>query len=106
MRSTRARRRSTPGIPVDLAAGEGGVWATLVGGSALPGSEQSGRLAVLDPATGDLEGEPIEVGDRPSAVATGDGYVWVANTDGTLTQVDPDAETAPAEEPAPSAGGY
>ena len=37
-------------------------------------------------------GDPIEVGDRPTAVATGVGYVWVANgDDSTVSRIDPRA---------------
>ena len=37
-------------------------------------------------------GDPIEVGDRPSAVAIGVGYVWVANGgDSTVSRIDPRA---------------
>ena len=37
-------------------------------------------------------GDPIEVGDRPTAVATGVGYVWVANgADSTVSRIDPRA---------------
>jgi DNA-binding beta-propeller fold protein YncE len=44
-------------------------------------------------------GNPIEVGDRPTAVAIGVGYVWVANGgDSTVSRVDPRA--AAVAEPA------
>jgi DNA-binding beta-propeller fold protein YncE len=39
-------------------------------------------------------GDPIEVGNRPTAVATGVGYVWVANgDDSTVTRIDPRSRT-------------
>ena len=78
------------GIPVDLAAGEGGVWATLLGGLSAPGTNPPGRVAVIDPATGEAATDPVRVGARPSGVAVGEGAVWVANAgDGTLTRIDP-----------------
>ena len=55
-----------------------------------PGAEQPGRVAVIDPATGETATDPVRVGARPSGVAVGEGAVWVANAgDGTLTRIDP-----------------
>ncbi len=77
-------------IPVRIAAGEGGVWTTLVGGARPLRSEQQSGVAVIDPATGRQIGQAIDVGDRPSGIATGAGSVWVANAgDGTVTRIDP-----------------
>lgn len=77
-------------IPVRIAAGEGGVWTTLVGGPTPLQSEQPPTVALIDPATGQVAGETIAVGERPSGIATGAGAVWVANAgDGTVTRIEP-----------------
>ncbi len=78
------------GIPIRLAVGEGGVWATVVGPLSATASKKPGSVALIDPATGEASGEPVEVGSRPSGIATGEGSVWVANAgDGTVSQIDP-----------------
>lgn len=78
-------------IPVRLAAGEGGVWATLVGGVRPPDfTPRPGGVALVDPASVDVASERIRVGDRPSGIALGDGAIWVADSgDGTVTRIDP-----------------
>ena len=44
----------------------------------------------IDPATGTVTGEGVEVGARPDGIAVGPGAVWVANSqDGTVTRIDP-----------------
>jgi streptogramin lyase len=75
-------------IPVRLAAGEGGVWATLVGGVRPPEPEvRGGQVALLEPGSLDTADE-IRVGDRPAGIAVGDGAVWVADSaSGTVTRV-------------------
>ena len=80
-------------IPVRLAAGEGGVWATLVGGVRPPDfTPRPGGVALVDPASVDVASERIRVGDRPSGIALGDGAIWVADSgDGTVTRIDPHA---------------
>jgi streptogramin lyase len=77
-------------IPVRLAAGEGGVWATLVGGIRPPASTpRPGRVALLDPTSLDVPAQPVRVGDRPAGVAVGEGAVWVANSaSGSVTRID------------------
>jgi outer membrane protein assembly factor BamB len=76
-------------IPVRLAAGEGGVWVTLVGGVRLPESmPRPGQVALLDPA--DLGNPPqvLRAGDRPAGIAVGAGAVWVANSaSGSVTRI-------------------
>ena len=68
-------------IPIRLAAGEGGVWATLVGGVRPPESRpRPGQVALLDPASLDKPTEQVGVGDRPAGIAVGDGAVWVADS--------------------------
>jgi DNA-binding beta-propeller fold protein YncE len=80
-------------IPVQLAAGDGGIWVTLVGGVRPPDlTARSGRVAVIDPSAGGAAAKPLRVGDRPSGIAVGEGGVWVANAgDGTVTRIDPGA---------------
>jgi streptogramin lyase len=77
-------------IPVRLAAGEGGVWATLVGGIRPPASEpRPGQVALLDPASLDRPAQVVRVGDRPAGIATGEGAVWVADSgSGSVTRID------------------
>jgi YVTN family beta-propeller protein len=68
--------RSTAGT---LAVGEGGIW--FVSGV--------GILAKIDPARNRVVGNTI-VGISPSAVAAGEGSVWVANAgDNTVSRVNP-----------------
>jgi streptogramin lyase len=76
-------------IPVRLAAGEGGVWTTLVGGVRPPASTaRPGQVALLDPASLDAPARRVRVGDRPAGVAVGHGAVWVANSaSGSVTRI-------------------
>jgi outer membrane protein assembly factor BamB len=76
-------------IPVRLAAGEGGVWATLVGGVRPPATKQRpGQVALLDPDDLSQPARLIRVGDRPAGIAVGAGAVWVADSgDGTVTRI-------------------
>ena len=44
----------------------------------------------IDPESGEVVGKPIRVGDRPLAVAVGEGSVWVFNSlAGTVSRIDP-----------------
>ena len=53
------------------------------------GSVPVNSLALIDASTGRLK-EGIAVGGRPTAVAVGEGSVWVANFDEqTVSRVDP-----------------
>ena len=76
-------------IPVRLAAGEGGVWATLVGGVRPPESKpRPGQVALLDPANLDIPAKLVPAGDRPAGIAVGDGAVWVADSgSGSVTRI-------------------
>jgi streptogramin lyase len=76
-------------IPVRLAAGEGGVWATLVGGVRPPATgSRPGQVALLDPDDLTQPAKLVRAGDRPEGIAVGDGAVWVANSgDGTVTRI-------------------
>jgi streptogramin lyase len=80
-------------IPVRLATGYGGVWVTLAGGVRPPDlTPRAGRVALVDPESGDEAGAPLRVGNRPSGIAVGEGFVWVADAgDGTVTRIDPGA---------------
>jgi DNA-binding beta-propeller fold protein YncE len=41
-----------------------------------------------------MVGRPIQLGGAPSAVAAGEGSVWVSNAgDGTVQRIDPDAQS-------------
>lgn len=76
-------------IPVRLAAGEGGVWTTLVGGVRPPATkERPGQVALLDPADVSQPSRLIGAGERPAGIAVGAGAVWVADSgDGTVTRI-------------------
>jgi streptogramin lyase len=81
--------RITGGVPLGLAAGAGSVWVTDPG-SLLPGSERPPGLLRLDVRAGSLAGAPARLGPSPSAVAVGEGGVWVATAgDGALTRYTP-----------------
>ena len=66
-----------------------------------PGGGGGGGV-VADPTTaatpsrpvGTIAGAPIAVGKEPRDIEAGEGYVWTANTDGTISKVDPAAGTA------------
>ena len=50
---------------------------------------EPGKVLRLDPVTGQID-DVINVGKRPGSVATGDGFVWVANGgEKTISQIDP-----------------
>lgn len=85
-----APARVDAGVPARIAAGEGGVWTTLIGGEEPQGGGGPPGVALIDPATRQVTMESIRVGERPSGIATGAGAVWVANAgDGTVTRIDP-----------------
>ena len=66
--------------PVAVEAGAGGVWVTNFGDD---------TVSLIDPATRQVSGAPIPVGDGPGSVAVGSGAVWVANNDGTVSRIEP-----------------
>jgi len=77
-------------IPVRIAAGEGGVWVTLVGGPRPTQPERMPAVAMIDPGSGQAADETVPVGERPDGIATGAGLVWVADAgDGTVTRIQP-----------------
>ena len=83
---------------VDLALVEGRIWALDINASALS-QGGAGTLEHLDRATGRTLAR-IPVGRAPSAVAVGEGGVWVTNSlDGTLSRIDPGTEEVAATTP-------
>lgn len=79
---------AVPGaVPLDLVAGDG-LWATDSGGAFAAGTGDQGGVTRVDPATGAVAGPELRTGDRPSAIALGEGGVWVVNEgSGTLTPI-------------------
>jgi sugar lactone lactonase YvrE len=71
------------GIPIDVAAGEGAVWAATE-----TDDSGGGEIARIDPGTGDVSARvPVE---EVGPAAVGEGSVWVANLrGGTVTRIDP-----------------
>ena len=61
-----------------VASGEGAVWAL---GAA-------GALFKIDPGSGELAGQTVQVANATD-VAAGLGFVWVASGAGTVTRFDP-----------------
>lgn len=75
-------------VPVRLAAGEGAVWATLVGGFEPPKAEGASGVVPIDPATREPSADVVKVGVAPQGIAVGADHVWVANSgDGTVTPI-------------------
>ena len=78
-RRPRPRRTRARAIPVGVKATRdrrrrGALWVA---------SEETGTVTRLDPRTGAIV-DPVNVGNAPSALAVGEGAVWVVNrTDGT-----------------------
>jgi DNA-binding SARP family transcriptional activator len=68
--------------PRAIAVGLGSVWVA---------NAEGGTVDRLDPATGGVRGQPIEIGaDDLSDIAVGFGSVWVADGNvGTITQINP-----------------
>jgi YVTN family beta-propeller protein len=89
----RKRRRMYAGaalIGVLAAAVAIPVFAFGQGSSGGSANVAANSLAVIDPASNDVVRAIENVGVTPSAVAVGEGSVWVANLDGrTLSRVDP-----------------
>src|SRR5829696_1190727 len=69
-----------------IAFGLGSVWVAQAGGT----------VSRIDPATGAV-GDPIIVGNEPSALAVGSEAVWVANAlEDTVQRIDPDTNAVMA----------
>jgi DNA-binding beta-propeller fold protein YncE len=66
----------------------------------------------IDPAQNRVVGKPVPLGGEPSAIAVGDGSVWVTDVfAGTLKRIDPDGmsiedEVRVGTQPASVAFGY
>jgi streptogramin lyase len=72
-----------------LTVGGGSVWAAPIG--ALGGDADVSRI---DPGSGEIEGDPIPIGDSPLGMDFGAGALWVTNYDtGTLTVYSPSGAT-------------
>ncbi|MDQ3607987.1 MAG: hypothetical protein M3459_03675 [Actinomycetota bacterium] len=78
------------GVPVRLTAGAGAVWATDVG-NLLPGRPQRASAVIrIDPRTSAILGDPVPVGDNPTALAAGPGAVWLTSgARGTISRIAP-----------------
>jgi streptogramin lyase len=70
--------------PVDVAAGFGSLWVT---------DHHGASVIRLDPATGKTLAL-INVGVQPASMTIGDGFLWEANYDGTISRIDPATNTA------------
>jgi DNA-binding SARP family transcriptional activator len=94
--------RTRVGAVLDLAAGTESLWVLSRSGWSLAGVMRAGRrglplptspphLRRVDPQSRSVD-DPIEVGERPVAVAVAAGSVWVAGVEGrggTINRVDP-----------------
>jgi YVTN family beta-propeller protein len=68
-----------PTDPRPMLAAFGSIWVV----------SPDGFVTRIDPGTG-RPGASIDVGNDPSAIAAGDGFIWVTNSsDGTVTRIDP-----------------
>ena len=70
-------------LPVGLAVGAGGIWAT---------NPYEGLLEDVSPETG-AQLATVHVPGRPTSVAVGDGTVWAAGLDGDVSAVNADTAT-------------
>ena len=80
------------GFGSGLAVGEGFLWAAV----------DNREVVRLDPATGEADGDPVEV-PEVFAVTADEGAVWVLSASGQLTRIDPQSLRATAA-PAPIRG--
>ena len=86
----------TPGVPSELAAGEGALWIGIAGGGDVSNATVS--LSRLDPDSGRVTRTVRLRGDEgvyPVAgaprIAVGAGAVWAANPDGSVSRIDPES---------------
>ena len=49
------------------------------GGKVFVANQQGGTLTVIDPATEEPVGEPLDAGTRPDGIVAGKGVVWLAS---------------------------
>jgi YVTN family beta-propeller protein len=73
------KRIGMPALCQDVAVGGGSVWAVL---------PLVNAVVQIDASTGRRVGKLITTGLGPASVDYGGGSVWVANGDGTVTQID------------------
>ncbi|MGC1566991.1 MAG: ABC transporter substrate-binding protein, partial [Trebonia sp.] len=67
----------------------GTAWPMLPASRSIWIVDPDGYVVQIDPGTGQQTGS-VDVGNEPSAVAAGAGYLWVTNSaDGTVTRIDP-----------------
>jgi branched-chain amino acid transport system substrate-binding protein len=77
-------------VVLAAAAGIGLVEGRSDGGSIRLGSVAPDSVAVIDPATNGIVAG-VRVGSAPTAIAVGEGAVWVANAgDSTVSRIDPE----------------
>lgn len=75
----RVERFEIDGRPSALTVGGGYVWVA---------DDENHTVHVLDEATGEAAGEPIEVERNPIAMSWGPGAVWVGHAGGELVRID------------------
>lgn len=85
---------ATGSVAPDVAVGFGSVWVSTTE------SDGVGRLLRFDPTRREFSSTILlsgtgPAGDFPSAVAVGNGYVWVLGAHGSLWKVDPTTNTLP-----------
>ncbi len=79
------------------------VFALGQGGSGGSTDVEPNSVAIIDPESNEVVDSIPNVGVRPSAIAVGQGAVWVGNLDDrTLTRVDPLTRTVTAHPPVPA----
>jgi YVTN family beta-propeller protein len=77
---------------------------TRSGGSRVPSSLKANSVGEIDAKTGAV-GAQLPVSGSPRAVTAGDGYVWVASSEGTVSRIDPELRTIQTLNIGGSAGG-
>jgi DNA-binding SARP family transcriptional activator/sugar lactone lactonase YvrE len=90
-------RFDTRSEPVRVESLPEGSASLSLGGGALWVAPSAGRLARLDPATGEAAGARLDAGPTPTAIAAGRGAVWVADAAGAGSVSRIDARTGIAE---------
>jgi DNA-binding SARP family transcriptional activator/ABC-type branched-subunit amino acid transport system substrate-binding protein len=90
VRTARRRRRWIAGLAGAGAAAAAAVSVVAQGGDEHPRAPASrGFVAVVSPSSGTIQAR-VPVGTTPSAIAVGNGDVWVLNADDqTLSRIDP-----------------
>jgi ABC-type branched-subunit amino acid transport system substrate-binding protein len=86
----------TPGVPSELAVGEGALWVGIAGGRGESGTNATVSVARMDlddgrvTATARLRGgEGVYPVAGAPRLAVGEGAVWAANPDGSVSRIDP-----------------